>query len=189
MLARSVYVGLVLLVAGCGHHPVGRPPTPADIAEINDFAAGDPAGMRLYAGERERATDPVRPIPDAPPRIRRILSADEHQLTVATDAGDVWLIEMEKVAGVAIRSRRPGRAALAGGAAGLGVGAVLALGELVFSGPGPDAQVTATPGPHPLPVALAVGTLIGFTVAGAVAGILIDRHSPASDTFGFGGGR
>ena len=87
MFARGVYVGGLLLVAGCGHHPVGRPPTPAEIAEINDLAAGDPAGMRLYA------TEPLRPIPDAPPNMRRILSADEHQLTVVTDSGDVWLME------------------------------------------------------------------------------------------------
>ncbi len=58
------------------------------------------------------AVESVRPVSDGPPlKIRRIVSADGQHLTVATDSGEVWHLDISKVAGVTTQAPNP-RAAL-----------------------------------------------------------------------------
>jgi hypothetical protein len=193
VFARVVLVGLLALVWGCAHHEVGRPPSGPEIADMNK-AGGGPAGMNLlYVSPDPCRTEgctveTVRPVSGgAPSKIRQIVSADERQLTVVSESGEVWHLDMSTVAGVTAPSRTFVRGTLIGGGVGLAVGALVALGEIAFSGSWPDAQVDASPG-HPVSAGTIVGTMVGFTLVGAIIGALIDHHSPGLETFDFGGG-
>ena len=82
-LSLRLLAGLLVLTAGCAHRRLPGPPTAAEIAEINQVAAKDPAGMRVVyldpdpCGPGACTVESVRPVSDGPPsKIRRILSAD-----------------------------------------------------------------------------------------------------------------
>lgn len=191
MPTRRVLAGLLILAAGCGHRRLPRLPTPADIAEINDVALGDPAGIQLHYRDARPCppgactVESLRPVPEGPPsQVRRILSADQRRLAVLTDSGDVWTLDISKVAGA---STHPGRRLadpVVGGLFGLVLGGLVAVSIGTLNQSGPD--TSADPGAgHPLPVGAMIGTMVGFTVAGVVAGVLIDRQFPSVETFEF----
>ncbi len=188
MLPRRVLAGLLVLAAGCGHRRLARLPTPGDVAELNQLAAGDPAGIRLeYRPPSACGPGPctVQSIGPAPPaRVRRILSADDRQLTVVADSGEVWILDISRVAAASTQPPRPARGAAVGGVLGLVLGGLIALSIGVLSEPGPDAPVDAGPA-HPLPVAAMAGTVVGFTLAGAIAGALVERRFPTVERFDF----
>ncbi len=193
MLKRRLLTGLLVLAAGCAHRRLPRLPTAADVAELNDLAAGDPAGIRIYYRDATPCGPGPWPCPveslgsvrgASPVQVRRILSADERRLTVVAASGEVWVLDMSKVAGASTQPAKPVRGALVGGVFGLVLGGLVALSIGVLSEPGPDAPVDAGPA-HPLPAAAMIGSIVGFTVAGAVVGALVDHRFPTVERFYF----
>ncbi len=192
-LCLRLLAGLLVLSPGCGHRRLPGAPTPAEIAEINEVAGKDPAGIRLdYADAKPCppgacTVESVRPVFDGPPsKIRRIVSADGQHLTVVTDSGEIWHLDISKVAGVTTQAPHPARAAVAGSLGGLALGGLVALTIAFFSGPGPDVNTTPIdPGGHSPSTAAVVGALVGCTLAGALLGVAIDYHSPTPERFQF----
>ena len=84
-----------------------------------------------------------RPVFDVPPsEIERIASVDAGQLTVVTQTGEVWHLDLSKVAGVTTRHR----ATLSGGIVGGGFGFVLGgLTALFADGGSPLPALPAEP--------------------------------------------
>ena len=115
-----VLVSISLLSSGCAEHlPV--PPTPADIARINEEAREENGYLRI---------EYVEPIPPERARIVRpnaIESFDDGYVSFRTAAGDLGVIRLDRIRGVTVKDR--GRGALIGG--GIGVAAE-ALGLFAF---------------------------------------------------------
>jgi hypothetical protein len=186
----------VLFAGGCAHHRVGRPPTAAEIEEIN-HAAGDerPAMFLSYAaGQNPEAEGidpaaPVRPIPNAPPfEIERVVGVDAQRLTVIDAAGQTRSIDLSKLWGVETRSRSRSAAVggVIGGAAGLAVSGLIVLSLAALSG-GPDQPVTSTAPPSN--TGPAVAFIVGSTAIGALLGALCGHHDPGIESFDFGDAR
>jgi hypothetical protein len=118
-----------------------------------------------------------------PFEIDRIVSADNKEVTVVAQSGNVWRLDLSKVAGVTRRRHPTVGGALVGGAIALGVTGPLVLFLYESSGSWPDAPVTAAPASSPWPF---IGTVAVFTAIGAVIGAVIGHYSLTSDTFEFG---
>ena len=190
MTARWVAVVIAFALAGgCAHvHRVGRPPSPAELDEINGSASGEPGTFTVHYFDPTRPCDGgtctaegPRPVFDAPPfEIERIVSASAGQLTVVTQTGDLWHLELSKVAGVTTRHR----ATLSGGIVGGGFGLVFGgLSALLASGAPPDT-------PYPQSASSSSATLVGiaaaFTVVGALVGALVGHAMFARESFEIG---
>ena len=182
-------VSALALSSGCTHvSRVGRPPSQDEIEEINSSASGEPGTFVVHYLDPTRPCDGgtctvegPRPVFDVPPfEIERIESVNAGQLTVVAQTGDVWHLDLSKVAGVTTRHR----ATLTGGIVGSGFG--LALGGLMAlfaSGPLPDA-------PYPQTAPSSTTTLVGIvatsTVVGAIVGALVGHAAFARDSFEIG---
>ena len=167
---------------------VGRPPSPDEIEEINGSASGEPGTFTIHYFDPTRPCDGgtctvegPRPVFDVPPfEIERIVSVEAGQLTVVTQTGDVWHLELSKVAGVTTRHR----ATLAGGIVGGGFGLVFGgLSALLASGAPPD---TSYPQSAPSSSATLVGIVAVSTAVGALVGALVGHAMFARDSFEIG---
>ena len=187
--SRVAVITALALLAGCAHvRRVGRPPSPAEVEEINSSTTGEPRTFMLHYFDPNRPCDGgtctvegPRPVFDVPPsEIQRIASVEAGQLTVVTRTGEVWHLDLSKVAGVRTRHR----ATLQGGIVGGGVGLVLGGFVALFaSGPLPDASYpqSAPPG-----AATLVGIVATSTVIGVIVGALIGHAVFARDSFEIG---
>jgi len=101
-------------------------------------------------------------------------------MTVVTRTGEVWHLDLSKVAGVRTRHRATLQGGIAGGGLGLAVGSLLAL---FASGPLPDASY---PQSSPASSATLVGIMATSTVVGALIGALIGHAVFARDSFEIG---
>lgn len=186
---------LVLVNTGCSHHWVQRPPTVADISEINRIAeTGDsphlialiPASGPAPA-ENGDATQPARPIVDAfPTEIQRIVAADPARLTVIDKQGTTRSVDLALLDGMTTRNRT--RAVCADGAlgalAGLGTSGLVAMSLLALNA-APDQSY---PPSSPTSKGTALGIVIVGTLLGAILGVIIGDRNP-EETFQFGAGR
>ena len=189
MAARLVaLITAVALSIGCVHvHRVGRPPTPAELDEINGSASGEPGTFTVHYFEPGQPCDGTctvegpRPAFDIPPsEIARIVSVDAGQMTLVAQTGEVWHLQLSKVAGVTTRHRATLAGGIVGGGFGLVFGGLLAL---LASGPLPDA-------PYPQSAPPSSATLVGIaatsTVVGALVGALVGHAMFARDSFEIG---
>lgn len=182
-------VSALALMTGCAHvSRVGRPPSQDEVEEINRSASGEPGTFAIHYFDPTRPCDGgtctvegQRPVFDVPPsEIERIVSVDAGQLTVVTQTGDVWHLDLSRIAGVTTRHR----ATLAGGIAGGGFGLVLGgLMALLASGPLPDAPYPPSP---PSSSATLVAIVATSTVVGALVGALVGHAVFARDSFEIG---
>jgi len=182
-------VAAVALITGCAHvRRVGRPPSRDEVEEINSSTSGEPGTFAIHYFDPSNPCDGgtctvegPRPVFDVPPsEIERIASVEAGQLTVVTQMGDVWHLDLSKVAGVTTRHR----ATLSGGIVGGGFGLVLGgLMALFASGPLPDASY---PQSAPSSSATLVGIMATSTVIGALVGALVGHAAFARDSFEIG---
>jgi hypothetical protein len=198
MLARSgPFIAFVASIwtVGCAHHAtVGRPPTANEIEEINRETAQGAGTMLLHYVDPEHlcgggvcTVDGPRPTLDTPPLvIERITEANDRQMAVVAETGDVWHLDLSTVGGVTTRSRATGPGAVAGAAAGLAFGGVLVLFAEILSEPWPDAPVTAMS--RPVSAGGAVATVLVSTTVGAIIGSIVGHRTLRSAIFDFGGG-
>jgi len=108
-------IGLAALsLAGCAHHYIGWPPTPAEIDKINRVARnGDGSSLMalipvapIEADDDAVEFQPVRPIVDRSlPDIRQVLSADAATLTIVDKKGATQRISLSVVDGFATTNR------------------------------------------------------------------------------------
>jgi hypothetical protein len=182
-------VTTVALGIGCAHvHRVGRPPSPAELDEINGSASGEPGTFTVHYLDPTRPCDGgsctvegPRPVFDVPPfEIERIVSVQAGQMTVVAQTGAVWHLELSRVAGVSTRHRATLAGGLAGGGFGLAMGGLMAV---LASGPLPDA-------PYPQSAPPSSATLVGIvavsTAVGALLGALVGHAMLARDSFELG---
>ena len=176
------------LSLGCAHvRRVGRPPSPADLDDINGSASGELGTFTLRyfdPGKPCEGTCTVegpRPALDIPPsEIGRIVSVDAGQMTVVAQTGEVWHLDLSRVAGVT--TRHP--ATLAGGLVGGGFGLVFwGLTALFASGPLPDAPYPQSAPPSSATLA---GIVVVSTAIGALVGALVGHAVFARDSFEIG---
>ena len=190
MACRWVSVVTALaLSTGCAHVcRVGRPPSPAEVEEINSSASAEPGTFSIHYFDPTRPcaggtcnAEEQRPVFDVPPsEIERIVSVEAGQLTVVAQTGDVWHLDLSKVAGVTTRHR----ATLSGGIVGGGFGLLLGgLTALFASGGSP---LPAYPPSAPPSSATLVGIVVVPTVIGAVVGALVGHAVFARDSFEIG---
>ncbi|MFL5306129.1 MAG: hypothetical protein ACJ8F1_13000 [Polyangia bacterium] len=176
MAVQFVSLILCALIAGCAHHQVGRPPSAAEIAAINDTPETGAAAITVYY------------LADSPrSEVRRIVAADDRQLTVLAASGENWHLDMSKVAGVTRPARVSVRGTVTGGVVGLLLGGLAVVAVDFVSTPEADSPNAGSPG-HPLSAEAALGTMLVFTIAGAIVGAIVDHRSPTIETFDFGGG-
>lgn len=140
-----------LLSTGCAEH-LPLPPTPADIARINEAAREENGYLRI---------EYVEPIPPERARIARpsaIESFDDGYVSFRTAAGDLGVVRLDRIRGVTVKDR--GRGALIG--AGIGVAAVAAAfaGFWLLTDRGDGPGICS----RPCPVA---GVVLPFAIAGA----------------------
>ncbi len=187
--SRVAVITALALLAGCAHvRRVGRPPAQGEVEEINSSTAGEPGTFTLHY------FDPVRPcdggtctvegsraVFNVPPsEIQRIASVEPGQLTVVTQTGELWHLDLSKVAGVTTWHR----ATLSGGIVGGGFGLVLGGFTALFaSGPLPDASY---PQSAPPSRATLVGIVATSTVVGMIVGALVGHSVFARDSFEIG---
>lgn len=174
-------------VVGCASvHRVGRPPSVDEIDEINRSASGDPGSFTVHyldpfnpcAGGTCRPEG--RPIFDTPPPdIERIVSADAQQLSVVARSGDAWRLDLSKVAGVSTYHRGTVAGGIAGGAIGLGFGALFAV---ALSGPGPDVNAPD----HATSLWTPIGIAAIVTGLGAIVGAVVGHAVLSRDSFEIG---
>jgi hypothetical protein len=167
-----VLAAISLLSSGCAEH-LPLPPTPADIARINEAAREENGYLRI---------EYVEPIPPERARIVRpsaIESFDDGYVSFRTAAGDLGVVRLDRIRGVTVKDR--GRGALIG--AGIGLVAVAAglAGFWLLTdrgyGPGICSQ--------PCPVS---GIILPFAIAGAY-GATIGVWISGRRTYLFGPGR
>lgn len=184
----------VVLAAGCAHHWVGRPPTLAEIGEINRAAKNDDGSsvMALVpvvpVATAIDAFQPARPIVDtSTPEIRQVVSANATKLIVVDNKGATQTVNLSLFDGVRTtnRSRAIHRSGAAGALAGLGISGLLALSLLELQG-APDQPYQATP--PSAPVASAVAIAFAGTLLGTALGLVIGYQNP-DETFQFGEAR
>lgn len=177
------------LITGCAHvRRVGRPPSQGEVEEINSSAGGELGTFAIRYFDPAQPCDGgtctvegPRPVFDVPPsEIERIVSVEPGRLTVVTHAGDLWHLDLSKVAGVTTRHRATLQGGIAGGGFGLAVGGLLAL---FASGPSPDASY---PQSAPSSTATLVGIVATSTVVGALIGALVGHAVVARDSFEMG---
>jgi hypothetical protein len=182
-------VTAVALNIGCAHvHRVGRPPSPAELDEINGSASGEPGTFTVHYFEPTKSCDGgsctiegARPVFDVPPfEIERITSVEAGQMTVVAQTGEVWHLDLSKVAGVTTQHRATLAGGFAGGGFGLAVGGLMAL---FASGPLPDASY---PQSAPSSSATLVGIVVVSTAIGALVGALVGHAMFARDSFEIG---
>jgi hypothetical protein len=190
MAARLMVVVIaVALTAGCAHvRRVGRPPSQEEVDEINSSTSGELGTFAIRYFDPSRpceggicTAEGPRPVFDVPPsEITRIVSVGAGQLTVVAQTGDVWHLELSKVAGVTTHHR----ATLAGGIAGGGFGFVLGGLTALFAGGGvPDAAYPQSPPPSSATV---MAIMVTSTAVGALVGALVGHAVFARDSFEIG---
>jgi hypothetical protein len=182
-------VTALALGIGCAHvHRLGRPPSPAELDEINGSASGEPGTFTVHYFDPTRPCDGgictiegSRPVFDAPPfEIERITSVEAGQMTVVAQTREVWHLDLSKVAGVTTRHR----ATLAGGIVGGGFGLLFGgLTALLAGGSLPDAPY---PQSAPPSSATRVGIAAVSTAVGALLGALVGHAMLARDSFELG---
>jgi hypothetical protein len=190
MAARFVALAAVVaLTIGCAHvHRVGRPPSPAELDEINGSASGEPGTFTVRYFDPAKSCDGAscsaegsRPVFDVPPlEIERITSVEAGQMTVVAQKGEVWHLDLSNVAGVTTQHRATLAGGLAGGGFGLAVGGLLAL---FASGPLPDAPY---PQSAPSSSATLVAIAVVSTAVGALVGALVGHAVFGRDSFEIG---
>ena len=182
-------VAALALITGCAHvRRVGRPPSQDEVEEINSSASGGPGTFAIHYSDPSRPCDGgtcsvegPRPVFDVPPsEIERIVSVEAGQLTVVAQTGDVWHLDLSKVAGVTTLHRATLQGGLAGGGFGLVFGGLTAL---FASGGSP---LPAYPPSAPPSSATLVGIVVVSTVIGAVVGALVGHAVFARDSFEIG---
>jgi hypothetical protein len=121
MRAPLIAVVLLALASGCSTtERVGRPPSPAEIASINDAARAGRALVVEYAeplAPQRLAEDPVT-----------VASADAHDVTFITKDASPATLPLSSVAGVEVTADGRVRGAVIGGS----IGAALELGALAL---------------------------------------------------------
>jgi hypothetical protein len=181
-----VVVSLALLGGCASVHRIGRPPSVDEIDRINRSASGDLGSFTVHyidplnpcAGGTCRPEG--RPIFDTPPAdLERIVSADAQQLSVVARSGDGWRLDLSRVAGVSTYHRGTVAGSIAGGAIGLGFGALFAV---ALSGPGPDVN----PPDHPTSLWTPIGIAAIVTGLGAIVGGIVGHAVLSRDSFEFG---
>ncbi len=115
------------------------------------------------------------------------MAADERQLTVLAASGETWHLDMTDVAGVSRPAPMSVRGTVTGGVVGLLLGGLAVLAVDFVSTPEADSPNAGSPG-HPLSAGAAIGTMLVFTIAGAIVGAIVDHRVPTIETFDFGGG-
>jgi hypothetical protein len=203
MFVRSipaVSCAVMAVVSGCAYdRTVGRPPTADEIEAINRSAArsaaeGATAMTVRYLDPQNPcaggvcSVEGLRPISDSPPfRIERIVEVDAKQMTVVAETGDVWHLDMSKLAGVTTRGPATLSGSLAGGVVGLAAAGVLLLFIHEFTGA--DVPVSAGQSPSQLPSTTAqVGLTTVCTSVGAIIGTIVGHQRRTFEDFDFGGG-
>ena len=185
----AAVITALALLTGCAHvRRVGRPPSQGEVEEINSSTTGEPGTFTIHY------LDPVRPcdggtctversraVFNVPPsEIQRIASVEAGQLTVVTQTGEVWHLDLSKVAGVTTRHR----ATLSGGIVGGGFGFVLGGLTALFADGG--SPLPAYPQSPPPSSATLVAIVLIPTVIGAVVGALVGHAIFARDSFEIG---
>jgi hypothetical protein len=121
MRATLIAVVVLALAGGCSTtERVGRPPSPAEIARINDAARAGRALVVEYAAPlppQRLADDPVT-----------VASADTHDVTFITKDASPATLPLSSVAGVEVTADGRVRGAVIGGS----IGAALELGALAL---------------------------------------------------------
>jgi hypothetical protein len=181
-------VAVAALVVGCAHvHRLRRPPSQAELDDINGSASGEVGTFTLRyfdLGQPCNGTCTVegpRPAFDIPPsEIARIVSVDAAQMTVVAQTGEIWHLQLSKVAGVTTRHR----ATLAGGIVGGGFG--LVFGGLTASLAGGGVPDAAYPQSAPPSSTTLVGIVAVSTAVGALIGALVGHSMFARDSFEIG---
>ena len=168
-----------LLAGGCFHEQVAWPPTPADIARIND------------AGEANNwfRVDYVEPLATAQgARIGypiAIESVDDERIAFRNRYGQIHAVPTEMVKGVTVKERAGGVAAGAG--AGLGVGGLMVGGlyllAVVLTGPDDPSAPS-----HPCDGACVAKTVVPILVIPTVVGGIIGYFVGGRRTFVLGRG-
>ena len=133
--------------------------------------------------------DSPRPVSDTPPfGVERIVDADSQHLTVVAETGDVWHLEVSKLAGVTTRGPATLSGGIVGGSIALGITGPLMLLLYESYGGWPDAPVSSyglAAQKTALPYVAATAV---FTAIGAAIGAVIGHYSLTTASFDFGGG-
>lgn len=196
-LTASMFAAVSTALSGCAHHRVGRPPTPAEIAEINDTADPDlrPVMALLYDCDGAPCPPPSasrdggRSIPGTRPvNIERIVAVEDGRVKVVDPDGNTQAVDLAAVRGVAVlnRNRSAARRGVFGGLITFGLAGLLVLSYDTLQG-APDQSLAGEEAARsPKPIAAQMAVLVGIGIVGAVVGILSGRRDPGEDTFDFG---
>jgi hypothetical protein len=192
----AVLLAVAALASGCAFdRTVGRPPTPDEIETINRSAGEGPTAMTVRYVDPQHpcaggacSVEGPRPVSDSPPfGIARIVGVDPNQMTVVAETGDVWHLDVSKLAGVTTRGPATLSGSIAGGVAGLAVAGVLLLFLHEFTGA--DVPVSSGQSPSQLPSTTAqVSLTVVCTSVGAIIGAIAGHQRPTFEDFDFGGG-
>jgi hypothetical protein len=190
-LASAAATCLALLASGCvAHESVGRPPSPGEVARINEAAAGRGRGLRVEyvdplspcgggsCGAAEARTAARGELVIHP---RSIAFCDDRQITFNTASGATQTIPTAAIKGVTARSSERERSAVIGAATGLGLGVVAALAGYVAANAlsDPNAPKSSCDG-------CAAEVLIGLPVILGLVGLGVGYAIGAPRVFTFG---
>ena len=151
-----------LLSSGCAEH-LPLPPTPADIARINEAARDENGYLRI---------EYVEPIPPERARIVRpsaIESFDDGYVSFRTAAGDVSVVRLNRIRGVTVKDRT--RGGLIGAGLGLALAAASLAGFWLLTDRGEGGSFCSQPC-HvenivlPFAILGAFGAMMGFWISG-----------------------
>jgi hypothetical protein len=128
-MRRSALFVALAVVSGCATYDrVARPPSPSDIAGVNEIAArGGTFSLRYVEPLPLRAAN----APAAPydlPSPTGLVSADDERLVVSTAKGPPVAVPLARVKAIAVSGQRRDRGAILGGFIGAGTGMVLDFG-------------------------------------------------------------
>jgi hypothetical protein len=183
----------LMFIAGCAHyHRVGSPPTVDDIAEINLAGGGQPISVSYVDSLASCvgglcSVSGASSVPSGPPSdIQRIVSAEQHQLTVVTSSGERWTLPADGVLAVTTRGHATGQGALGGGVFGLLVGSLVAY--VAYAGNIGADQTVESYGHKPASAGTALTIWAGVTAVGALVGTIVGSHTSSFDTYQLGPG-